>query len=283
MSLLNSSRYEALFEQMADQSEELRASAQKVLSILFQRYQPKSVLDLGCGTGAWLAVAREMGAQVIQGVDGDWLDESRLVIEPGHVIRSNLEHPLNLGRQFDLAICLETAEHLSPAAADTLVQNLVAHAPVILFSAAIPLQRGPGHVNEQWPFYWAEKFRKFRFGSLDFIRCQIWYDPDVLWWYRQNVLLYVNYDWCKTQPALWREGEIENARPRPMNLVLPEFFATIASRLQKIEDALIKGGRYSLEVDDHRMIRLWNDKSDLRTNGHPHVTISAPTAASKSQ
>ena len=40
----------------------------------------------------------------------------------------------------------------------SLVQFLVAHAPLIVFSAAQPGQMGSGHINEQPKSYWIERF-----------------------------------------------------------------------------------------------------------------------------
>jgi hypothetical protein len=159
-------------------------------------------LDEGVADGA---EERAQDSRVVQGVDGPWLDRSRLVIEPELVRTADLEKPLVLNRRFDLAICLETAEHVSPEAADVLVESLVRHAPVVLFSAAIPFQRGPGHVNEQWAYFWAKKFMKFRYGALDFLRCQFRFDEQILWWYRQNTILYVDFDWCNQNDSALTE------------------------------------------------------------------------------
>jgi hypothetical protein len=51
------------------------------------------------------------------------------------------------------------AEHLSRPRADGFVDDLVALSDRVLFSAAIPGQGGYGHVNEQPPSYWTERFR----------------------------------------------------------------------------------------------------------------------------
>jgi SAM-dependent methyltransferase len=268
--------YDLLFDQMVSQRQENQASARVILQLLFERYVPKSVLDVGCGIGNWLSVAREMGVDVIRGVDGPWLDRSQLVVEPDLVSIADLESPLNLDHRFDLAICLETAEHLPSTAADTLVESLVRHAPAVLFSAAIPYQRGPNHVNEQWPNYWAEKFSRFRYCPLDFIRYPIWYESQVLWWYRQNVMLYVDYDWCASQPLLFREGQIQNLRTYPISVVLPDLFLTVAKKLHELEEAIMRGGHYQLEVDDHRLLHLMRMGEASSDGNLPHVTISAP-------
>ena len=101
----------------------------------------------------------------------------------------DLRTPFTLNRKFDLAICLETAEHLPESSSDVLVSNLVSHADRILFSAAVPGQGGQNHINEQWPEYWEAKFAVHGFYFQDTIRPLIWTNPKVEWWYRQNIFL----------------------------------------------------------------------------------------------
>jgi hypothetical protein len=62
--------------------------------------------------------------------------------------------------QFDLAICLEIAEHLPESCADALIKFLSELAPAVLFGAAIPGQGGVNHINEQWQSYWVAKFSR---------------------------------------------------------------------------------------------------------------------------
>jgi hypothetical protein len=115
-------------------------SAERVLEIVFRYYQPASVLDVGCGLGTWLKVAAAIGVRDIHGMDGPWLDLSRLQIDPRCVEMRDLEQGFDLGRRFDLVICLEVAEHLVPSAAEGFIAALTRHAPAVLFSAAIPYQ-----------------------------------------------------------------------------------------------------------------------------------------------
>ncbi len=168
------------------------ASARKILSSVFQTFSPSSVLDIGCGHGAWLQAAKELGADTILGVDGPWINPSELLIPQSCFLSQSLESPLDLGQQFDLVISLEVAEHLPKAVADVFVDSLVRHGNIILFSAAIPFQGGNGHVNEQWPGYWAEKLAARGFKTLDLIRPMIWGDESVFWWLQQNTLLFLN-------------------------------------------------------------------------------------------
>ena len=46
-----------------------RRSAQIVLGKLFEQYRPSSVIDVGCGVGAWLSIAQELGAHVVGQAD----------------------------------------------------------------------------------------------------------------------------------------------------------------------------------------------------------------------
>src|SRR5207302_6665348 len=98
-----------------------------------------------------------------------------------------------LGRSFELAVCLEVAEHLPASASSTLVESLTEHAPVVLFSAAVPHSRGTHHVNEQWPQYWVEHFAKRNYEVVDCFRSRLWQDTSIDWWYAQDILLFVEH------------------------------------------------------------------------------------------
>jgi hypothetical protein len=59
---------------------------------------------------------------------------------------------------------LEVGEHISESAANHFIESLTTHAPVVLFSAAIPYQGGDHHVNEQFLPYWVERFSALTSG-----------------------------------------------------------------------------------------------------------------------
>ena len=87
-------------------------SARRVLPILRDLVAPRSIVDVGCGTGSWLAVARELGVADVVGVDGPYVDTKALRI-PGEVFRAvESAASVPLGRTFDVALSLEVAEHL---------------------------------------------------------------------------------------------------------------------------------------------------------------------------
>src|SRR4051794_10202343 len=82
-----------------------RVSAAKVLDILLEYVRPASVLDVGCGFGTWLAVAREKGIADIRGIDGPWIGQEKLQVENEFVEQIDLEGGFDLMRKFDLVIC----------------------------------------------------------------------------------------------------------------------------------------------------------------------------------
>ncbi len=60
----------------------------------------------------------------------------------------------------------------------------------MLFSAAIPCQGGFDHINEQPQDYWIEKFKKRGFTAYDPIRPSVWSNPEVPYYYAQNIILF---------------------------------------------------------------------------------------------
>lgn len=179
-------------------------SAERVVPLVESAYKFSSVVDLGCGSGAWLSVFHKRGVDDILGLDGDHVPRAALRIPQERFRPTDLSRPFVVDRTFDLAVSLEVAEHLPESAADRFVDSLTTLAPVVLFSAAIPFQGGTHHVNEQWPSYWAAKFARRGFVPVDFLRDNIWDDESVEWWYTQNVLMYVRESTIHDYPDLER-------------------------------------------------------------------------------
>jgi 2-polyprenyl-3-methyl-5-hydroxy-6-metoxy-1,4-benzoquinol methylase len=57
-------------------------SARIVVPVLLKIIKPASVVDVGCGHGAWLRAFQENGVKVIKGLDGSYIDQSQLLIDP---------------------------------------------------------------------------------------------------------------------------------------------------------------------------------------------------------
>jgi SAM-dependent methyltransferase len=166
-------------------------SAATVVPLVLRELLPASVLDVGCGAGAWLAEYRNQGLTDFLGVDGAYVQPNSLLISADHFQSHDVTLPFALGRRFDIVQCLEVGEHLPEAASDTLVENLTRHGDKVLFSAASPGQGGENHVNEQTCEFWRLLFARHGYLPFDWIRPIIKGVTTVESWYRYNMVLYV--------------------------------------------------------------------------------------------
>lgn len=212
--------------------EAAQTSARVIVPLVLEYVQPRSVVDVGCGVGAWLSVFKEHGVEDIYGIDNDWVGRERLLIPPDRFTPQNLEEPIVFNKKCDLAVCLETAEHLDARHADRLIQNLTSFAPVILFSAAIPFQGGVHHVNEQWPEYWAEKFAQRGFVPVDCLRRKVWSDSSISFWYKQNILIFIDASKLSQYPEL--QKEVQTGNDRALSLVHPDKYLYFANRWNSV-------------------------------------------------
>lgn len=159
------------------------------LTRLFALQKPGSLLDVGCGPGVWSKAAMELGVPEVWAIDGNELPGAGLTFPSGRFRRVDLTQPWDMGRSFEMALCLEVAEHLASEIAPHLVASLCRHADTIVFSAACPGQYGQHHVNCQWPAYWQELFNREGFSCDDRIRWQLWDNAEIEPWYRQNMFV----------------------------------------------------------------------------------------------
>lgn len=171
-----------------------RKSVQEILRVVLKAFQPQSLADFGCGLGHFVSAAQQAGVARVLGLDGTWAQSDPLfsIGDPGSFQAVDLTQPIHLQQRYDVALCLEVAEHLPASAADTLVENLTRASDIIVFSAAIPGQGGVNHINEQWLPYWQQKFVARGFEGYDLFRPIFWNNDDVQWWYRQNLYLFVS-------------------------------------------------------------------------------------------
>lgn len=201
-------------------------AASRIFAALPPNLPRASVADIGCGTGTFLAAS---GASYQFGIEGDWVKPDMLDA-PGIIFESrDLEQHFS-GPKVDLVLSLEVAEHLSPARAESFVADLVAMAPAVLFSAAIPGQGGVGHVNEQWPSFWAGLFAAHGRKPHDVLRARMWTDEAIPAWYRQNAILFLD---DATADTLGLEPD----DPALLDRVHPAFWAR-ANRELKYANAL---------------------------------------------
>ena len=201
-------------------------SARRIVPWLLDLLHPESVVDVGCGTGAWLAVFGECGVRDLLGIDGHF-NEKLLDVSSRRYLVHDLEKPIQLQRRFELVVSLEVAEHLPMESAEVFVRSLASLGDVVVFSAAVPGQGGTHHVNEQWPDYWIKCFEEIGYRAVDCFRSRFWTDEGIDWWYRQNLFLFV------AESRLRRDPEFEQRLagveiPLPTRVVHPAMYRNLS-------------------------------------------------------
>lgn len=165
-------------------------SAEIMLPAVLEVTRATNVIDIGCGSGAWLSVAKAHGCTV-KGIDRNTPD-SHLLIDSTEFERRDLTEGVDC-TGYDLAMCLEVAEHLPESSAKALVNGLC-KARFVLFSAAIPGQRGVDHINEQWSTWWEPFFEANGYDGSSALRWRFWTDRRIANFYRQNVLVFADWN-----------------------------------------------------------------------------------------
>lgn len=161
---------------------------------------PASIVDVGCGDGKLLAaIHKRAPAMTLLGIDSSQpaLDRAAAAgIEVAlHDLSSTRSRDLDALRArvgvFDVAVSLETAEHLPPWAGAAFVETL-ARARLVVFSAAHPGQAGTFHMNERPSEYWRARFasRGYRQSPADMAFREAIAALDLPPWYAANVHLF---------------------------------------------------------------------------------------------
>jgi SAM-dependent methyltransferase len=217
-----------------------RSSAEAILPPVIKALDPASIVDVGCGLGNWLAAAQAAGVTDVLGLDGAWTEPLDLRISRTNFRAADLRERVHLGRTFDLAICVETAEHLPPERAETLVADLVALAPVVLFSAAVPGQGGTDHFNERWADFWSDLFARHGYRCVDAIRWIHWDNELVEPWYSQNSFVYAAPDKAVDLPV--------PQPPMPMRVIHPAFLRVLPQPHQVSREFAVSAMRWQRSI-----------------------------------
>ena len=134
--------------------------AQYLVPKIVERFRPKYVLDIGCGSGQWLDEYRKYKVRTrgIESAAAAWVSMSEKTQK--NVVKWDLRNKLKKTYKPDLVQSLEVAEHIEENYADVFIYNLVKHnADIIFLTAATPEQDGIQHVNCQEKEYWMAKMK----------------------------------------------------------------------------------------------------------------------------
>ena len=206
---------------------------------------PASVLDVGCGRGAWLSQFVQLGVTNIKGLDASFVDQDQLLIDRSKFQVADLSKPFAINEQFDLTLCLEVAEHIPPVMSRNLVAQLAKASHVVLFSAAIPGQRGTRHINEQWHCYWHQLFAEQGYECYDVLRSRIFANKDVAWWFRQNLFFYAARG-SNEASALKSERSAEDGRLVPIASHVLIQYMTVTGLLRALNAGIWRAVRNRL-------------------------------------
>tara|TARA_B100000131_G_scaffold148679_1_gene144421 strand:- start:937 stop:1491 length:555 start_codon:yes stop_codon:yes gene_type:complete len=127
------------------------------------KFNIKSMLDVGCGPGWMLEIAQARGMRAI-GIDGDislrgeWKRQEITVVEQDFTLG-----PADIGkRKFDLGWSVEFLEHVDEKYIDNYMQAFK-RCKYLAVTAAPPGHGGHHHVNEQSLEYWVHMFSEYGF------------------------------------------------------------------------------------------------------------------------
>jgi SAM-dependent methyltransferase len=134
------------------------------LSYLIEKLNIKSMLDIGCGPGGMVKLAREKGLNVL-GVDGDDKVTRDDIVKEHLVIHDYATGPYLPSKIFDLGWSVEFVEHVEKKFMSNFLETFKS-CKYVAMTHALPGQPGHHHVNCM-PFeYWAGAMEAFGFEIM---------------------------------------------------------------------------------------------------------------------
>ncbi|QOG23409.1 MULTISPECIES: TIGR04290 family methyltransferase [Bradyrhizobium] len=156
-------------------------------SVVPERLEGKSVLDIGCNAGFYAMEMKRRGAERVLGLDTDeaYLAQARFAAEVNGLrieFRKMSTYDIGqLGETFDLVIFMGVLYHLRhPLLALDLIHEHVAR-DLLLFQS---MQRGGAHIDaigENYDFWTTDQFDSSGYPKLHFIENEYADDP-TNWW-----------------------------------------------------------------------------------------------------
>ena len=135
----------------------------KFAEYLQSKYNFSSVFDFGCGIGSYLLGFYQSGVTDVGGLDIS-LDQSQGYIDDKvkkFIFQYDATVPLDMKRKYDCVMSTEAAEHIRPEGTDVFLDNITRHIDrYLIFTAAVPGQKGTGHINMHPPDFWIKEIEQ---------------------------------------------------------------------------------------------------------------------------
>ena len=129
------------------------------LSWIIEKFQPKTFLDIGCGPGGMVDLAKELGLESL-GIDGDFTIKRN---NPDQVLIHDFTlGPAPLDKRYDIGWSVEFVEHVYEKYIPSYIQAFQS-CNIVVMSFAPPGHGGYHHVNENTQEYWINTLEKYGF------------------------------------------------------------------------------------------------------------------------
>ncbi len=174
-----------------------KAWAENFSDIILNAFNPKSVIDFGCGTGDLLYPFEKKGIEVL-GIDGSSANRNHCKINKDNFLLFDIRDIYKSKKKYDLCFCLEVAEHIEEKHSNSLIDSLTQSSSSIVFTAAPPWQLGVHHVNLKPYSWWVKKFEAVNFifdkSLTENLKQKMKKIPGIQNWYIKNLLVFRSAD-----------------------------------------------------------------------------------------
>lgn len=254
-----------------DETEEHHVFDEALAAELASLFRSKSVVDLGCGPGHYVASLRRAEVDC-DGYDGN---PNTSALSGGLCNVLDLSASIELGRQYDWVLSLEVGEHIPQQYEAVFLENIVRHAREgVILSWGLPGQSGWGHVNLRDNRYIKDYFRSRGFVNDSTLESRL-RDKSMLLWFKGTLMAFRRGQVGKStanasaeiDPLLssipdneyanqvWRE-ELSDSLKQLQRSVGDTYWLILMQRIREIVQATVPPGSLILvvgECDDELM------------------------------